>query len=104
MMDASHDETILHRLAVFLLSIINIVQGAKNFIARDFYTFCDYAHLPHLLPLLKQLSPFELLGQTPWPHAENISALPNSTRRFSPSRYVHPSCCLIGNKMIVGCS
>jgi hypothetical protein len=30
----------------------------------------------------------------------NISVLPNS-KRFSPSKYVHPSCCLIGNKMIV---
>jgi hypothetical protein len=67
MMDASHDETILHRLAVFWINITNIVQGAKNFIARDFYSFWDYAHLPHLLPLMKQLSPFELLGQTPWP-------------------------------------
>jgi hypothetical protein len=46
----------------FLITI-NIVQGTENFIARDFRTFWDYANIPRLLPLLKQLSPFELLGQ-----------------------------------------
>jgi hypothetical protein len=42
---------------------IKIVQGTENFIARDFRTFWDCANVPCLAPLLKQLSPFELLGQ-----------------------------------------
>ncbi|KAL3685310.1 hypothetical protein R1sor_003332 [Riccia sorocarpa] len=38
-------------------------KGTASFIERDFKSFWDYANLPRLLPLLKHLSPFELLGQ-----------------------------------------
>ncbi|CAM6092932.1 unnamed protein product [Calypogeia fissa] len=38
-------------------------KGTESFIERDFRTFWDYANIPRLLPLLRHLSPFELLGQ-----------------------------------------
>ncbi|BBM99205.1 phytoene desaturase (3,4-didehydrolycopene-forming) [Marchantia polymorpha subsp. ruderalis] len=38
-------------------------KGTASFIERDFKSFWDYADVPRLLPLLKHLSPIELLGQ-----------------------------------------
>lgn len=39
------------------------LQGTASFIEKDFRTFSDYADLPSLLPLLRHLSPADLLGQ-----------------------------------------
>ncbi|KAL2653442.1 hypothetical protein R1flu_021570 [Riccia fluitans] len=51
-------------------------KGTASFIEQDFKSFWDYANLPRLLPLLKHLSPPELLGQ----HHARMSAYFKSSK------------------------